>query len=155
MFLFFVAACDCGGGGGGGVCETVSDCAPGEVCLDGRCRAGTDGAVSDASGDASPDADCEALCGSACCDDDERCAFDTCVPDVGTCESTDDCPGDTYCAEGACVPYGVPPGTITDPTCRRLDLSGVFAPTVQCAFTDAPAGDAWPAHLHVLATPMR
>lgn len=154
LFLVFVAACDCGGGGGGGVCETVSDCAPGEVCLDGRCRAGTDGAVSDASGDASPDADCEALCGSACCDDDERCAFDTCVPDVGTCESTDDCPGDTYCAEGACVPYGVPPGTITDPTCRRLDLSGVFAPTVQCAFTDAPAGDAWPAHLHVLATPM-
>ncbi|MCB9601926.1 MAG: VCBS repeat-containing protein [Sandaracinus sp.] len=156
FFALTLVACDCGGGGSS-TCETATDCNAGEVCLDGRCQAARDGSLPDGfvpDGE-TPDAEtCE--CGGACCDDDELCAFDTCVDDGGPCTTTDDCEGDTYCAAelGRCIPYEVPSSMTRDPECRRLDVAGVFAPTVQCAFTEAPAGDAFPAHLHVLSTPM-
>ncbi len=105
------------------------------------------------------DAPCAASCGGACCRSGESCYRDTCVPTGPSCASSSDCPGDTYCALDAdggprCVPFGVPPGVTSDPTCTRLIAEGTFAPTVQCEFRDAPAGDAFPAHLHVLTTPM-
>ena len=52
---------------------------------------------------------------------------------------------------GHCTPFN--PGQ-SDPTCTRSIMPGVFAPAVQCSFADAPAGDLFPEHLHVLSTPM-
>jgi hypothetical protein len=107
-----------------------------------------------------PDADgCPVMCGATCCRAGQLCYMDTCVAGGRTCTSTDDCPGDTYCAldapgGAACVPYGVPASRTSDPACLRIIPPGTFAPTVQCAFDEAPAGDAFPTHLHVLSTPM-
>lgn len=161
LFTLVLIGCDCGGGGGNGeVCETRSDCLADEVCLDGTCRPARDAAIPE--DDAGEREDAEAPdapvcdCGGACCDADELCVFDTCIDEGGPCESTDDCAGDTYCDVelARCIPYEVPPSVTNDPECRRLDVAGVFAPTVQCAFTAAPEGDPFPAHLHVLSTPM-
>jgi len=103
--------------------------------------------------------DCPIACGGMCCRTGQACYLDTCIADVGSCTTSDDCPGDTYCATDApggpiCVPFGVPPDRVSDPACTRLIVAGTFAPTVQCEFREAPAGDAFPAHLHVLTTPM-
>lgn len=101
---------------------------------------------------------CEAsrVCAADCCETAELCVAGTCARDGGPCGATADCAGDTYCDTtlGRCVPYGVPPSMTTDPTCTRLVIAGTFAPTVQCQFDEAPAGDPFPTHLHVLATPM-
>jgi hypothetical protein len=117
---------------------------------------GVDLADAESGEDAPP---CAVACGAACCRERESCYWDSCVPMGRRCTETDECPGDTYCATdapggGMCVPYGVPSDRVSDPSCTRLIVAGAFAPTVQCEFREAPAMDAFPAHLHVLTTPM-
>jgi len=92
-------------------------------------------------------------CSSGGCPTGQVCVGDVCLADRGPCTSNDDCRNDSRCAmpPGRCVPYGV---GATDPSCTREIRPGVFAPAVQCRFSEAPAGDAFPEHLHVLSTPM-
>ncbi len=155
--LLLVAACDCGGGGGGDACELASDCPIGEICIDNTCQPRTDDAAIDVTSDvAVPDGGVDACarpCLAECCGDGQFCLDNLCVDDFGPCETNDDCSDDSYCMDGRCIPYGEP-GPIVDDMCNRVAVAGVFAPTVQCEFQEAPAGDAFPTHLHVLSTPM-
>ena len=81
-------------------------------------------------------------CGTQACPRDFLCRHDTCVPDLGTCQDYDDCPGDSYCdTDGQCIPYGVPTAVVNDPACVRGEpLEGV-TPVVQCEWAGPPAGD--------------
>ncbi|MBN8609483.1 MAG: hypothetical protein J0L92_02805 [Deltaproteobacteria bacterium] len=166
LTLAFVAACDCAPEVGA-TCRSSTDCERGEICRNQSCEPappGTDAALYDTIGPGldAPGLDaplCATTCGGRCCRATETCYSDSCVPRGPSCASTDDCPGDTYCATDAeggamCVPYGVPPDRVSDPSCTRLIVAGAFAPTVQCEFREAPAGDAFPLNLHVLTTPM-
>ncbi len=121
---------------------------------DARQDARSDGGL-DASVDGGGDAGEGGLaCGAAgMCPMGQFCFMAQCVPDRGPCATNDDCRNDTFCATGAlrCTPYT--PGA-NNPMCARSIAAGVFAPAVQCSFADAPAGDAYPLHLHVLSTPM-
>ncbi|MEI8257827.1 MAG: hypothetical protein WCJ30_19300, partial [Deltaproteobacteria bacterium] len=117
---------------------------------DARQDARADGGL-DASIDGS---DAGVACGAAgMCPMGQFCLASQCVIDRGPCATSDDCRNDTFCAPGAlrCTPYA--PGA-NNPMCARSVAAGVFAPAVQCSFENAPAGDAFPAHLHVLSTPM-
>jgi len=145
-FLFCaLVACDCGDDPMGDECTTGAECAPGELCLDGRCTppARPDGSVVDGC----------AVCGGDCCAEGEICSEGTCVVPGDPCTDAADCQNDTFCddALSRCVPWGSPPN---DPRCSQVIVAGTFAPTVQCALSDAPAGDAFPEHMHVLSTPM-
>ncbi len=158
--------CDCGGPTVPRMaCTSTRNCATGQVCVDGFCGSPDSGVHRDGGGmDANADAHVDAApcpvanaCGASCCRSTELCySGTTCVRDSGACTTTDTCPGDSYCDPTTmhCIPYGTPPGHDSDPSCARLVASGTFSPTVQCAFTVAPAGDAFPANLHVLSTPM-
>src|SRR5687767_4610310 len=81
--------CDCSAEPAGAACESMSDCRAGMLCVDGRCRAGSDGGGMDgASGDdATGTCDSGVICAGACCRLGERCAHETCVPDLGACVS--------------------------------------------------------------------
>jgi hypothetical protein len=79
------------------------------------------------------------------------CRMDRCVEAPSGCSATAGCPNDARCEAGRCVPWT---GAQTDPACTVDPRPGVFAPAVQCQFDVAPAGDAFPEHLHVLSTPM-
>jgi hypothetical protein len=84
------------------------------------------------------------------------CRYDVCVPTPTPCSSNLDCPGDQYCdtTAGECLPWGVGPGGGSDPECKRDPVPGVFFPGVQCEWLGPPAGDPFPDHVNVLATPM-
>ncbi|GAB5547431.1 MAG: VCBS repeat-containing protein [Sandaracinaceae bacterium] len=154
--LTLAAGCDCGGTVGN-TCTSADDCSAGERCLDGMCAPTPDTGGVDArvpmpdGGDAA--LPCDTPCAGACCGADEVCVRDACVPTGATCASDDECMGDTFCdeASGFCVPWEE---MGSDPECSRLIVAGTFAPTVQCEFIEAPAGDAFPANVHVLTTPM-
>ncbi|MBX7191276.1 MAG: VCBS repeat-containing protein [Sandaracinaceae bacterium] len=160
--LLGAGACDCAPEVAR-TCRSSADCADGQICRDQACvpapmldAASPDAFALDAAiGDAPV---CPVACGASCCRATEACYRDTCIPDGPTCTTSADCTGDTYCATDAaparCVPYGVPSDHVSDPACTRLIVAGTFAPTVQCEFREAPAGDAFPANLHVLTTPM-
>jgi hypothetical protein len=76
------------------------------------------------------------------CQAPRRCVHDTCVPDLGSCLTNDDCPGDSYCdADNRCIPYGVPADRTNDPMCSRERSVEAIVPTVQCAWARAPMGD--------------
>ncbi len=79
------------------------------------------------------------------------CASGRCVRDTGPCAGG--CLNDSRCVTeaGRCTPFT--PGE-SAPMCTREIRPGVFSPAVQCRFSDAPAGDPFPSHLHVLSTPM-
>jgi hypothetical protein len=78
-----------------------------------------------------------------------------CIPDLGTCAFNDDCPGDSYCdAEGQCVPYGVPPDKINDPTCQKPQIPTEVTPTVQCEWTGPAPGDKTEKLVEIYTTPM-
>jgi hypothetical protein len=81
------------------------------------------------------------------------CVMGVCARDLGPCASNNDCGDDSRCDATLrrCVPH-LPGGR--DETCTRDVRPGVFAPAVQCRFNEAPAGDPYPEHLHVLSTPM-
>jgi hypothetical protein len=84
-----------------------------------------------------------------------RCRFSVCVPDLGTCETHDDCPGDSYCsADEECLPYGVPPEVINDPECQRSDVLEDVLPTVQCEWTGPDASDPNPASAMIYTAPI-
>ena len=85
------------------------------------------------------------------CTGGRLCRMDRCVESSAGCSATVGCPNDARCDGARCVPWT---GTQTDPTCTVDPRPGVFAPAVQCQFDVAPAGDAYPEHLHVLSTPM-
>jgi hypothetical protein len=99
-----------------------------------------------------PDA---ATCSTAC-RDDQVCRYDACVAPPAPCSATLACAGDQYCdaATMECLPWGVGPGGQSDGSCGAAPAPGVFFPIEQCAWTGPPAGDAFPAHANVLATPM-
>ena len=89
------------------------------------------------------------------CDDGLVCRYATCVVPIA-CSANTDCPGDQYCdaTGGDCVPWGVGPGGASDRSCAGIAAPGAFFPTVQCAWQGPPAGDPFPGHVNVLATPM-
>ena len=126
--------------------------------LDGRCVEGgadggdVDGGPTDAGGaDATT---CETiLCGTTCCQEGQRCVAETCVVDLGPCESNDDCAGDSYCdGEGRCTPYGVPPEVTVDEDCERPIEIGAFEPAEQCRWDGTGAPE--PSWANVYSAPM-
>src|SRR5205814_1512818 len=69
-------------------------------------------------------------CGANPCPTPFVCKYGFCVPSLGTCTTSGDCPGDSYCdSDGTCVPYGVPPDKINDPTCTRSTPPPNITPT--------------------------
>ena len=94
-------------------------------------------------------------CGGETCPDSYNCRYDTCVPDLGTCDDYDDCPGDSYCdANGECIPYGVPPEVINDPDCQRSDPPDGVEPTVQCEWLGPDSTDPTVNSVNVYTAPM-
>jgi hypothetical protein len=93
---------------------------------------------------------CDAGCATGA-----RCKYEVCVPDLGPCQSNNDCPGDSYCdTDNTCVPYGVPPDKKNDPTCARPLDPGNVQPTVQCEWSNTPdAGDPTAAYVNVYSAP--
>lgn len=145
---------------------TTDDTAPADTSADvadtagdtGRCGSGESecGAVCCSSGEMCVRGQCEPMCGeSAPCARGFLCRYGACVPNLGTCASFDDCPGDSYCdAQGECIPYGVPPSVINDPDCvRQTPLPGVL-PTVQCEWLGPPAGDPTAASVGIYTAPL-
>lgn len=69
------------------------------------------------------------------------CKYNVCIPNLGACSSNDTCPGDSYCdIDKICVPYGVPPGKVNDPSCAKPFVPGNIEPTVQCEWDGPPDG---------------
>ncbi|MEJ7602090.1 MAG: hypothetical protein WKG01_29605 [Kofleriaceae bacterium] len=102
-----------------------------------------------------PDGPDAGSCNPAC-EDGTVCRYQTCVPPPTACDDNSDCPGDQYCdtTAGECLPWGVGPGGSNDTECLREPVPGVFFPGAQCEWLGPPAGDPFPAHSNVLATPM-
>ena len=144
LALVLVVACDCGDPPVDDSCTTSADCDGSDICVDRRCiaRVQPDGATPDCT-----------PCGAECCAPGLTCSAGECVVERAPCTGADDCQDDTRCDAtlGACVPWGDGAG---DPTCSQVIVPGTFAPTVQCELSDAPAGDPFPEHMHVLSTPM-
>ncbi len=162
LATIFLAGCDCGGAPAT-PCDADDDCELGQSCRDGACVARPDGGggedggdpSSDGGGDAGRCAAGELACGPIdCCGDGEICRFDACVSDLGPCTTSNDCWGDSYCADGRCVPYGVPPGHDHDDACTRSIDIEALVPEVQCRWTGPPEGDLDPNEVHVMATPI-
>ena len=113
-------------------------------------------------GDANPDSlifpdgnggDTSATCPGGC-PEGQVCINGFCVIQTA-CAKDDDCQNDSYCEPGTgCVPWGTPPGKNHDPTCQVGLPPGNFAPAIKCEFSKAPAGDPFPNHLDVQATPV-
>ncbi|HMG20105.1 MAG TPA: VCBS repeat-containing protein [Kofleriaceae bacterium] len=93
---------------------------------------------------------------SPMCGDGLVCRYDTCVAAPAACAASAACAGDQYCDLTAheCLPWGVGPGGTSDPSCAGAAAPGVGFPIEQCAWLGPPAGDAFPDHVNVLATPM-
>lgn len=70
-------------------------------------------------------------------------------PSGPPCASEEECTGDAHCSSGRCVPWI---DTGSNAACAVDVRPGVFAPTVQCEFREAPAGDAFPNHTHVFGS---
>src|SRR6478752_2076762 len=99
-------------------------------------------------GGASDAGDCNGGCAAP-----QVCRFDTCIDPPPTCSTDDDCHDDSYCQNGECLPYGVGPRGPFDPSCKRLQVIGLFQPKAQCQWTGPAAGD-FDAHKNVLSTPL-
>src|SRR5262245_15884614 len=97
-----------------------------------------------------------ATCGSITCEDGQVCRYNACVPTPTPCTTDAECTGDFYCDEsaGECLPWGVGPGGFNNGECVRDPVPGVFFPGAQCEWLGPPAGDPYPDHKNVLATPM-
>ncbi len=117
------------------------------LCIGGcTCSSKNNGVDPDAPGDS---------CDPACTDE-LVCRYDVCVPPPTSCTNNADCAGDQYCdvTNQECLPWGVGPGGGSDPECKREPVPGVFFPGAQCEWLGPPAGDPFPDHKNVLATPM-
>ena len=90
------------------------------------------------------------------CTGNTVCRYQACVPPPAPCTQNTDCAGDTYCdtTRNECLPWGVGPGGGFDMGCKRTPVPGVFFPIAQCEWLGPPAGDPYPDHVNVLATPM-
>ncbi len=120
------------------------------LILSSGCRCNTKAGNGD-----QPDANPADIC-TPPCDDPTVCRYGACVAAPTACTTNADCPGDAYCdtSRNECLPWGVGPGGLSDPTCKRTPVPGVFFPGAQCEWTAPPPGDAYPDHKNVLATPM-
>ena len=79
-------------------CENDEDCPPGEVCVDGTCRAATPTATP--IGFCEDDEDCPE--GQVCVNN--RCVTPTVTPTpIGFCEDDEDCPEGQVCVDNRCV----------------------------------------------------
>ncbi|MBN2725005.1 MAG: VCBS repeat-containing protein [Deltaproteobacteria bacterium] len=181
LFIFFISifyGCTVGdvysGHSEGEECSRHLPCADGLHCQNGYCvdpDGGIDGGediigdadsgadiedISDVSdiSDASLCGDDEIQCGSGCCSGDEVCIGEQCIETSGECETSDSCPGDTYCSDGFCIPWGTGPGGTYNPECGFFSAAGLFQPVVQCQWAAPPVGDAFPGHVNVLSTPL-
>src|SRR5215831_11579538 len=90
------------------------------------------------------------------CTDGLVCRYASCVPRPTACAGDASCSGDQYCDVSAkeCLPWGVGPGGTSNRSCAGDPVPGVFFPALQCEWIGPPAGDAFPDHVNVLATPM-
>jgi hypothetical protein len=123
---------------------------------------GTGGGTGGFAGDASQDGivipdgnagDGNATCPGGC-PEGQICINGFCVTQT-SCTDDNDCQNDTYCEPGTgCIPWGQPPTKTNDPTCQVGLPPGNFAPAIKCEFTTPPAGDPFPNHRDVQATPM-
>lgn len=108
--------------------------------------------------DGGADAACAAdlRCGSVCCTAGETCGPDlTCVSAQAACTTGDDCWYDSYCDDGACVPYGTAPdGKDHDPSCEAVVSFDAIVPAEQCRFGHPPAGDPLPNFKRPQSTPV-
>jgi hypothetical protein len=88
------------------------------------------------------------------CPEGSICNNGFCVTQTA-CGDDNDCQNDSYCQPNAgCVPWGQPPEKTHDPSCQVGLTPGNFAPSVKCEFSTPPAGDPFPDHRDVQATPM-
>ena len=96
-----------------------------------------------------------AACAPACAQG-QVCRYQSCVPPPAACGANGDCAGDDYCDVTAkeCLPWGVGPGGSFDATCTVAPVADVAFPAPTCDWSGPPAGDGFPAHVNVLATPM-
>ncbi len=97
---------------------------------------------------------CPLPCGTTCCSGGQACLSGTCYTPIGACKTSDDCLNDSYCTGGQCVPFGVGPYGVFDPTCLRVIPPGIFQPALQCEWSGPPTGDPYPNHKNVLGTPV-
>lgn len=83
------------------------------------------------------------------------CDRGVCLPPQAKCVAAADCEYDTYCdSQGQCVPYGSKPDNRDhDPTCKLSIPVGALSPKTHCEFAKPPAGDPFPNHVDVQATP--
>ncbi|MGE0790109.1 MAG: FG-GAP repeat domain-containing protein [Sandaracinaceae bacterium] len=153
LALVLASGCDCAGSDEH-PCTSQRDCDAPMICVDGLCVDAPDGGpLADGSApevDAAVETD-GGPCGPAC----RRCRFDTCVPDLGTCTTNDDCPGDSYCsADGECIPYGVPPDVTFDPDCQRREVLDEVRPVEQCSWAGPASDDIEPRSSWIYTAPM-
>ena len=87
------------------------------------------------------------------CEQGAICSHGACVPPQ-TCATDDDCSNDTYCDPATgCMPWeGQDPEH--DPECVYVTAAGTLQPAVRCEFSTPPAGDPFPDHVDVQATPI-
>ena len=147
-------------------------CPDGQICVNGTCvdendagtggtggsgetggsggSSGTGGSPFDAGG--CPE---DQQCGEECCGDDQFCALgQQCAVAQDPCVTSDDCWFDSYCENGECIPFELPPEHDRDETCAlTIDIDAIV-PQVQCRWEGPPDGDAYPNHYHVMSTPV-
>jgi len=123
LLFLSLAACDCGDDGGETPCTSSTECATGELCIDGFCqpRPTSDGGP-EPDGATDPDAgpecvssdDCgtgvcvggvccgsaDAVCGDECCGGAEVCFANACVTPGATCRTNAECAAGEYCEPG-------------------------------------------------------
>ncbi len=92
-------------------------------------------------------------CGGVVCAAPQVCRYDTCIDPPAACTTDQMCEDDSYCEMGECLPYGVGPRGPFDPTCKRLDVLGLFSPRAQCQWS-GPAANDFPDSTNVLSTPL-
>ena len=143
-------------------------CGPGQTCSAGQCvpsGMGGEGGIGSASsgsagtgegGSLFQDAGCPNVeCGGFCCAPAQICGLGTtCVREQPPCTTNDECLFDSYCANGVCVPYGLPTDHVNDETCKSNVSIDSIVPSEQCRWTGPPMGDAYPNYYHVMATPV-
>ncbi len=158
-------ACGSDDGGGDVAGDCGGGCPVGEVCKNGTCTSvgdsgagGSGGSSTGGTGGLNPDGPACAAdkqCGDVCCGAGLFCALGAeCAIEQAPCTTNDQCWSDSYCLNGKCIPYGVPKEKTKDESCKVAISIDKAVPSVQCRWTAPPAGDAYPNHVHVMATPV-
>src|SRR4051812_27429749 len=123
-------------------CQSDADCASNQSCQNQVCTTG--GGSSGAAPSSSTGSGASSSSGSNGCPGgcplgdvcrDAACVHSTSCTDAGVCLD------DSYCLNGACVPYGMPTGHDSNPDCQQtLDIQAI-TPDVQCRWTTPGTGD--------------